>query len=121
MRLAKGEILTIKCRSIQCFEYTYGLITIMHATGVIASIPGLLNFTKYSNNLMWTAAATLGALVALFLLRNWDNLFSLSKDKNELRMYLQQYYLESSSPNKISCLLETTNTFRIFMVNFTNG
>lgn len=60
---------------------TYGLVTIMHATGVIGSIPGLINFTKYPNNLMWTAVATLGALVALFILRNWDNLFSLSRKR----------------------------------------
>ncbi|MEP3276943.1 MAG: hypothetical protein ABJN26_24185 [Stappiaceae bacterium] len=62
--------------------FTYGLVTIMHATGVIGSIPGLINFTKYPNNLMWAAVAALGALVALFILRKWDNLFSISGVKN---------------------------------------
>jgi len=65
-----------------CRTITYGLVTIMHATGVIGSIPGLINFTKYPNNLMWAAVAALGALVALFILRNWDNLFSVSGRKN---------------------------------------
>lgn len=58
---------------------TYGLVTIMHATGVIGSIPGLISFTNYPNNLMWAAVAVLGALVSLFILREWDNLFSTSR------------------------------------------
>ncbi len=57
---------------------TYGLVTLMHATGVIASIPGLINFTQYPNNLMWTAVGTLGALVALYIMRDRDNLLSVS-------------------------------------------
>lgn len=59
-------------------KYVYGFIVLMHATGVIGSYANLINFTKYPNNLLWTSVATLGALIALFLLRESDNLFSVS-------------------------------------------
>ncbi len=62
---------------------TYGFVTLMHATGVIASIPSLINFTKYPSNLLWTSVATLGALIALFILRDLDNLFSVSARRNK--------------------------------------
>lgn len=62
---------------------TYGFVTLMHATGVIASIPSLMNFTKFPSNLLWTSVATLGALIALFILRDWDNLFSVSGRKKQ--------------------------------------
>ena len=58
--------------------FSYALMTLMHATGVIGSIPSLINFTKFPNNLLWTSVVTLGALVALFILRNHDNLLSVS-------------------------------------------
>lgn len=57
---------------------TYGFVAMMHATGVIASIPNLMEFTRYPNNLLWTSVVTLGALIALFIMRNSDNLLSLS-------------------------------------------
>ncbi len=62
--------------------FTYGFVTLMHATGVVGSIPNLINFTKYPSNLLWTSVATLGALVALFILRDFDNLWSVSGRKN---------------------------------------
>ena len=53
---------------------TYGLVTAMHATGIVGAALGgaLWNFTTYPNNLLWTSVATLGALVALFILRHDD-------------------------------------------------
>ena len=52
----------------------YGLVMLMHATGITgAAIGGALwRFTSYPQNLLWTSVATLGALIALFLLRHHD-------------------------------------------------
>lgn len=70
---------------------TYALVTIMHGTGIVGAILGgnalfkgglidaVLNnrfeigYTQFPANLLWTSVATLGALVALFLLRLHDN------------------------------------------------
>ncbi len=51
----------------------YGLTALMHSAGVIGSIPSLLfKFTIYPSNLLWSAVPTLGALIALFILREHD-------------------------------------------------
>ena len=50
----------------------YGLMTAMHAVGVLGAAGGILNYTRYPNNLLLTAVPTLGALIALFLLRRHD-------------------------------------------------
>lgn len=52
----------------------YGFITLMHATGIGGAALGgaLWRFTSYPQNLLWTSVATLGALVALFILRHHD-------------------------------------------------
>ena len=69
--------------------WTYGLMVLMSAAGVIGSISSLANYTQYPKNLMLTSIPTLGALIALFLLRDLDNLLSVSKnsaqrsDKND--------------------------------------
>jgi len=52
--------------------FSYGLIVAMHCVGVAASIPHLIKFTHYPSNLLWTAVPTLGAAIALFLLRKYD-------------------------------------------------
>lgn len=54
----------------------YGFVTLMHATGITgAALSGSLwRFTSYPQNLLWTSVATLGALVALFILRHQDGL-----------------------------------------------
>lgn len=57
--------------------WSYGMVLAMHATGVIGSLSSLMNFTRFPNNLLWTSVATLTALIALFLLRNQDNLLSI--------------------------------------------
>ncbi|MEL6505608.1 MAG: hypothetical protein AAFO61_02600 [Pseudomonadota bacterium] len=69
---------------------TYGVATLMHGTGIIGALltgsllfkGGLLKafstgtftigYTSFPANLLWTSVATLGALIALFLLRNED-------------------------------------------------
>ena len=50
----------------------YGLMLLMHLAGVYGSIGGIMNYTKYPNNLLLTTVPTLGALLALFLLRDED-------------------------------------------------
>jgi len=50
----------------------YGLMMAMHAVGVFGAVGGILNYTRYPNNLLLTAVPTLGALIALFLLRRHD-------------------------------------------------
>jgi hypothetical protein len=70
--------------------FSYGLTTIMHGTGIVgAFLSGSLLFkgglikaistgtfeigyTSFPANLLWTSVATLGALVALLLLRESD-------------------------------------------------
>lgn len=69
---------------------TYGFVTLMHATGIIGALlsgsllfkGGLIKaistgtfeigYINFPANLLWTSVATLGALVALFLLRHGD-------------------------------------------------
>lgn len=58
--------------------WTYGLMMLMSAAGVIGSFSSLLTYYNYPRNLMLTSIPTLGALIALFILRDMDNLFSLS-------------------------------------------
>jgi len=68
--------------------WTYGLVMLMSAAGVLGSLKSyirwdeagelVLAYSKYPNNLLLTAIPTLGALIALFLLRDMDNLLSLS-------------------------------------------
>ena len=52
----------------------YGLVVLMHGAGVVtAAMSGrLAAWTMFPNNLLWTSVATLGALVALFLMRAHD-------------------------------------------------
>lgn len=52
--------------------YSYGLVVMMHTVGVLGSLPLLMKFTHYPSNLLWTAVPTLGAMVALFYLREYD-------------------------------------------------
>ena len=51
---------------------SYGVMVLMQAAGVLASIPNLMNLTQYPNNLMWAAVPALASVVALFILRGYD-------------------------------------------------
>ena len=71
--------------------YIYGLMMLMSAAGVLGSLGSFINineageiyaaYAKYPKNLMLTSIPTLGALVALFIMRDMDNLFSLSNKR----------------------------------------
>ena len=58
--------------------WTYGLMMLMSAAGVLGSLSSYMTYFNYPKNLMLTSIPTLGALIALFILRDMDNLFSLS-------------------------------------------
>jgi len=63
--------------------WTYGLMMLMSAAGVIGSLESFLTYFNYPRNLMLTSIPTLGALIALFLLRDLDNFLSVpQKTKN---------------------------------------
>ena len=58
--------------------WTYGALLGMHAVSVIASYQPLFNPYMPPNHLFWAAVPTLGALIALFLMREEDQLLTLS-------------------------------------------
>ena len=51
---------------------SYGILVLMQGAGVLGSIPNLMNFTEYPNNLFWAAVPALGAAIVLFILRHED-------------------------------------------------
>ncbi|MBT0958359.1 hypothetical protein IV417_13285 [Alphaproteobacteria bacterium KMM 3653] len=53
--------------------FSYASLALMQGAGVLGSIPNLMNYTNYPNNLMWTAVPAFGAAVALFIMRNEDS------------------------------------------------
>jgi len=61
--------------------WTYGLMMLMSAAGVIGSLGSFAAYMNYPKNLMLTSIPTLGALIALFILRDLDNLLSMSGRK----------------------------------------
>jgi len=52
--------------------FSYAALGLMQAAGVVGSLPNLMNYTQYPNNLMWAAVPALGSVIALFLLRDYD-------------------------------------------------
>ena len=73
------QIIVVLAFALGLFRFwTYGLMMLMSAAGVIGSLGSFLTYYNYPKNLMLTSIPTLGALIALFILRDLDNLFSLS-------------------------------------------
>ena len=58
--------------------WTYGLLLVMHAGSTILSFDRILDPYTGSNHLFAAAVPVLGALLALFILRDEDTLFTLS-------------------------------------------
>lgn len=65
-------------------NWTYAIVALMSAAGVLGSLGSLMTYYNYPKNLMLTSIPTLGALIALYIMRDLDNLFSLSARKTEL-------------------------------------
>lgn len=59
--------------------FTYGFWVVIHGIGTILTYQTLMNPYQGANHLFWAAVPVLGALVALFLLRKEDTLFTLGK------------------------------------------
>ncbi len=55
---------------------SYGVPLTMHAVSMLASYQQLLNPYEPPNHLFWAGVPVLGALIALFLLRNSDQLLT---------------------------------------------
>ncbi|MEM7771823.1 MAG: DoxX protein [Cyanobacteria bacterium P01_E01_bin.6] len=56
--------------------WSYGLLLGMHAVSTISTYERLLNPYEPPNHLFWAAVPTLGAIIALFLLRKGDRLLT---------------------------------------------
>ena len=62
---------------------SYGLVLLMHLGSTLVSIPRYLDPFTGSNLLFFAAWPMLGALVALYLLREYDTLFTLKQSVKE--------------------------------------
>lgn len=71
--------------------WTYGALLGMHAISTLASYEPLLNPYTPPNHLFWAAVPTLGALIALFLMRKEDQLLTFSRAAR-------------STPNKVNTI-----------------
>ena len=58
--------------------WTYGALLAMHAVSTASTLGRLIDPYEGLNHLFWAAVPTLAALLALFLLRRYDTLLSLS-------------------------------------------
>ena len=58
---------------------SYGLVMLFHGAGTIFTIPKLLPFLETYNHLFVAAIPTLGAMIALYLMRENDRLFAIGK------------------------------------------
>ncbi|MEM1251186.1 MAG: DoxX protein [Cyanobacteria bacterium P01_H01_bin.21] len=58
--------------------WTYGALLGMHAVSTLSSYEPLLNPYTPPNHLFWAAVPTLGAIIALFLMRQDDQLLTFS-------------------------------------------
>ena len=61
---------------------SYGLPLIMHTVSVLSSYQQLLNPYEPPNHLFWAGVPVLGALIALFLLRDSDQLLTVKTLRN---------------------------------------
>lgn len=59
--------------------WSYGALLVMHIVSVLVAYEPLLKPYTPPNILFWAGIPTLGALIALFLLRDRDQLFTLSR------------------------------------------
>lgn len=58
--------------------FTYGALLGMHTVSVLSTYQQLINPYQPPNHLFWAGVPVLGALIALFILRNNDTLLTLN-------------------------------------------
>lgn len=61
---------------------SYGVPLVMHTVSVLASYEQLLNLYQAPDQLFWAGVPVLGALIALFLLRDSDRLLTVETLRN---------------------------------------
>lgn len=59
---------------------TYGAVTLMHAVSTLASYERYLDPLARPNILFWAAVPVLAAMIALFILRRRDRMWTLGSD-----------------------------------------
>ncbi|MGF1480155.1 MAG: DoxX protein [Cyanophyceae cyanobacterium] len=64
---------------------SYGAILGMHTVSVVSTYERLLNPYELPNHLFWAGIPTLGAVIALFLLRDSDTFLTLSTNNRPRR------------------------------------
>ena len=62
--------------------WSYGFLMTIHGLSTLASYKQLLDPYSGSNHLFWAAIPTLGALIALFILRDQDTLFTYKSKRH---------------------------------------
>lgn len=72
------QVLLILLFLLGMFKFwTYGTVALMHGAGTIATLGVLAQPFTAVNALFWAAVPTLAAMIALFLLRDHDRLWSV--------------------------------------------
>lgn len=64
---------------------SYGTLLGMHAVSVFSTYEQLLNPYEPPNHLFWAGVPTLGALIALFMLRKSDRFLTVESKRSPLR------------------------------------
>ena len=59
--------------------WSYGFLMVIHGVGTILTYERLLDPYTGPNHLFWAAVPTLAALIALFMLRREDTMFTVSR------------------------------------------
>jgi len=74
----------VQALALLCFFFgvlkfwSYGFLMVIHGLGTVLTYGRLFDPYTGSNHLFWAAVPVLGALVALFMLRHEDTLFTIS-------------------------------------------
>ncbi len=70
----------VLCFLLGLFKFwSYGFLTAIHVVGTVLTYERLFDPYSGGNHLFWAAVPTAGALIALFILRREDTLFTLSR------------------------------------------
>ena len=82
---ASYAIGAVQAAAILCFFlglfrfWSYGFLAAIHVVGTILTYERLIDPYSGVNHLFWAAVPTAGALIALFIMRKEDTLFTLSR------------------------------------------
>lgn len=75
---ALAQLLVVLGFTVGAFKtYSYGAILLMHAASTVVSWKMLINPLVVPNILFWAGIPVLGAIIALFMLREYDTLLTI--------------------------------------------